>query len=86
KKLSKFKIPLNVAIIIYSLVNGILSIIKPSRVISTNRLKKFCTDTEYYADKIRQAGYEQKISTKDGLKETIEWNKAQNWQIDKFDG
>lgn len=80
KRHLKVKIPLNIAIIVITLFNGILKFIGRNPVISKIRLKKFCADTEYYADKIRQAGYQQEISTKDGLRETIAWNKAQNWQ------
>lgn len=82
KKISKVKIPLNIATVIITVFNGIMKLIGRNSLISKKRLKKFCADTEYYADKIRQVGYQQEILTIDGLRETIEWNKIHNWQKD----
>ena len=84
KDLSKFKMPLKLTIILITVFNGIFMLIGQKPMITKARILKFCVDTEYYADKIRKIGYQQEISTEDGLRETIAWNKAQNWQKGKI--
>ncbi|MFK7946497.1 MAG: NAD-dependent epimerase/dehydratase family protein [Saprospiraceae bacterium] len=41
--------------------------------ISTNRVKKFCTETYHKANKVLEAGFKPKYSTIDGLKNMVEW-------------
>jgi len=80
KDLSKFKIPLIPATMLITIFNGVLWLIRQKPMITKMRLKKFCDNTEYCADKIRQIGYQQDISTESGLRETIKWNKTHDWQ------
>ena len=41
--------------------------------ISTNRVKKFCTETYHTADKIITRGYKPKFDNVEGLKAMVEW-------------
>lgn len=41
--------------------------------ISTDRVKKFCTQTYHNAEKLRKAGFNPKYSTIDGLKNMVKW-------------
>jgi nucleoside-diphosphate-sugar epimerase len=41
--------------------------------ISTNRVKKFCTQTYHKAEKILEVGFKPKYSTIDGLQNMVEW-------------
>lgn len=43
--------------------------------ISTNRIKKFCTQTCHYAQKVIDSGFEPKYSNIDGLKNMVKWQK-----------
>ena len=43
--------------------------------ISTNRIKKFCTETFHKADKIREAGFQAKYSNLEGLQRMVSWQK-----------
>jgi len=41
--------------------------------VSTNRIKKFCTETHHKADKIRNAGFKPNYDNKYGLEKMVEW-------------
>ncbi len=41
--------------------------------ISTNRIKKFCTETYHKADKITKEGFVPKYSNKEGLQNMVKW-------------
>jgi len=45
--------------------------------ISTNRVKKFCTETYHKAEKVLKAGFQPKYSTIDGLKNMVDWRNNQ---------
>ena len=48
--------------------------------ISTNRLKKFCTETYHKADKIREAGFVPKYFNEEGLQNMVLWMNSKNFK------
>ncbi|NGP75949.1 NAD-dependent epimerase/dehydratase family protein [Balneolaceae bacterium YR4-1] len=49
-------------------------------VISKERIEKFCTDTHFTSEKLREAGVEQPVSSEEGLAETIDWYRSVDWE------
>lgn len=80
KNLSKLKIPIKLTTILVTVFNRFFKLVGQKPIITKTRILKFCANTEYYADKIRQIGYLQEISNEAGLRKTIEWNKIHTWQ------
>ncbi|MBL7107875.1 MAG: hypothetical protein ISS38_01065 [Candidatus Cloacimonetes bacterium] len=67
------RVPLFLAIAIGKLFDVIASITKRDIPINSDRMKKFATSTEYYSEKIREAGYVQQHTIEDEIKQTCEW-------------
>jgi GlcNAc-P-P-Und epimerase len=48
--------------------------------ISTNRVKKFCTETYHKADKIRSAGFVPQYTNEQGLENMVKWLNSDNFK------
>jgi GlcNAc-P-P-Und epimerase len=48
--------------------------------ISTNRVKKFCTETFHKADKIKAAGFVPKFTNEEGLQNMVKWLNSENFK------
>lgn len=69
----KLKIPLWLAASTGSIFDVMAKITGYNLPITAKRMKKFNTPTYHRADKIRQLGFQQNISIKEGFKKMVEW-------------
>uniref|UniRef100_A0A7V1EIP2 NAD(P)-dependent oxidoreductase n=1 Tax=candidate division WOR-3 bacterium TaxID=2052148 RepID=A0A7V1EIP2_UNCW3 len=69
----KFKIPLSLAVSVGGIFDVLAKISGYNFPITAKRMKKFNTATHHKAEKIRQLGFKQRISIKEGFKRMIEW-------------
>ncbi len=52
--------------------------------ISTNRVKKFCTQTYFKAQRVVEAGFSPKYSNKEGLQNMVKWMNSDNFKNEQF--
>ena len=52
--------------------------------ISTNRVKKFCTQTYFKAQNVLNAGFAPKYTNKDGLQNMVKWMNSDNFKNEQF--
>ena len=71
-------VPLGFAVSIGKCFDLLAKILKKDVPINSNRMRKFATSTEYYAEKIREDGYEQKHSIDEQITSTVEWFKKES--------
>ncbi len=69
----KFKIPLSLAVSMGSIFDIMAKLTGYNFPITAKRMKKFNTPTFHKSDKIRQLGFQQKISIREGFKKMVEW-------------
>ncbi|MEO0184693.1 MAG: NAD-dependent epimerase/dehydratase family protein [candidate division WOR-3 bacterium] len=69
----RFKIPLSIAVSLGSIFDILAKVTGYNFPITAKRMKKFNTATHHKAEKIRQLGFEQKISIKKGFKRMVDW-------------
>jgi len=69
----KFKIPLSIAVSAGNIFDVLAKITGYNFPITAKRMKKFNTATHHRAEKIRQLGFQQEISVKEGFRRMIEW-------------
>ncbi len=81
KKRFPFYLPLRIAMAGGWLWSQWSALMGQRSPITPERLSKFATVTCFVADKIRVQGYVQNISLEEGIRQTVEWNMAHNWQI-----
>ena len=67
------KIPYSVAITLGSLFDVAGKLLNKEMVISTKRVKKFCTSTYFSADKVLEYGFKPEFDTKEAITETTHW-------------
>lgn len=61
-------------------VYGLLQMVKTQpRSLSFTRLEKFISASHFDGRKIRELGFQQPISTEDGIRRTVDWNKKHGW-------
>lgn len=77
--------PLSLAVAIGKFFDLISKILKKDIPINSDRMRKFATSTEYYSEKIREEGYQQKHSIEDQLAETIKWFNENHMNRAKLD-
>ncbi len=68
-----FRIPLSLAVSVGSIFDILAKITGYNFPITAKRIKKFNTATHHKSDKIRQLGFEQKISIREGFRRMVEW-------------
>jgi nucleoside-diphosphate-sugar epimerase len=49
-------------------------------IINSKRIEKFCSSTHFIPKNLKEEGIEQKHSTEDAIKETIDWYKSVDWK------
>jgi len=69
----KLTIPLGPALAATSIFDVLGKITGYNFPITAYRIKKFNTETCFIADKIRKAGFEQRVALEDGFRRMIEW-------------
>ncbi len=69
----KIKIPLSLAVSVGGIFDILAKITRYNFPITAKRMKKFNTATHHKAEKIRQLGFEQRTSIREGFKRMIEW-------------
>ena len=67
------KIPYGLAITLGAVFDVLGRVLNKEMVISTKRVKKFCTSTYFRADKVLEFGFEPKYTTKEAIFETTKW-------------
>lgn len=73
-----FKIPLSLAVSVGSIFDILAKIAGYNFPITAKRMKKFNTPTFHKSDKIRQLGFQQKISIREGFRRMVEWYLMEN--------
>ncbi len=73
QKISRFHIPLIIALAGVGLLELLGRMTKRNNQITINRLRKFCQQTEYPAEKIRSLGFRQQFSLEEGIEKTVDW-------------
>ncbi len=69
----EFKIPLSFAVSVGSVFDILAKVTGYNFPITAKRMKKFNTPTHHKSEKIRQLGFEQRISIREGFRRMIEW-------------
>ncbi len=69
----KFRVPLTPAIMLTSIFDLLGKILSVNFPITAFRIKKFNMSTQFGSEKIRSAGFKQKISLSEGFRRMIEW-------------
>ena len=49
-------------------------------IINSKRIEKFCSSTHFIPKNLKEEGVEQKTTTRDAIKETIDWYKSVDWK------
>jgi nucleoside-diphosphate-sugar epimerase len=86
----KFKIPLSLAVLVGGIFDILAKITGYNFPITARRMQKFNTSTHHKAEKIRQLGFKQRITIREGFKRMIDWyelnrmNKKSPYLISKF--
>lgn len=73
KGLLHFKFPLGLAMCLAYPFDVLAKIVNFNFPITANRIKKFNSPTVHGSQKVRDLGFEQKVSTEDGLKKMVQW-------------
>lgn len=79
------QVPLGFVLVVGKLFDVIANVLKKDLPINSDRMQKFATSTEYYAEKIRKDGYVQHHSIEEELAQTIKWyneNKHRRKELD----
>lgn len=73
KGLLRFKFPLGLAMCLAYPFDILAKIIKFNLPITANRIEKFNSPTVHGSKKVRDLGFEQKVTTEDGLRKMVQW-------------
>ncbi len=77
-----FKIPLSLAVSVGSIFDIMAKLTGYNFPITAKRMKKFNTPTFHKSDRIRQLGFQQRISIREGFRRMVEWYLNNNKAIE----
>jgi nucleoside-diphosphate-sugar epimerase len=72
-----FRLPLALAAPLALVGDAAASLLKVDLPITSARVRKFCTATNFAAQRIRAEGYVQAVSNAEALRRTVDWYRAQ---------
>ena len=84
KRKSPITIPYGLAYLMGLPFDFIIKITGKDIPISTNRIKKFCTQTYHKAEKIREQGFKPSYSNTEGLQRMVDWQKNRYKKFEKY--
>ncbi|GER08819.1 N-acetyl-alpha-D-glucosaminyl-diphospho-ditrans, o ctacis-undecaprenol 4-epimerase [Kordiimonadales bacterium JCM 17843] len=70
---NKFRLPLSIAAPISLVGDALAAVTGVDLPITSARVRKFCTATNFSGSKIRQLGFKQKISNEQAIISTVDW-------------
>jgi len=73
RRMPEWSIPKPVAVAVCWPLDIVARLTGRSPAISSARIRKMCAQTRFEADKVRQAGFEPKVSLAEGIDRTVDW-------------
>ncbi len=73
RKMPGFTIPLPLAVLLGLPFDLIIKLTGKNLPVSTARMKKLCTQTKYEADKVLAAGFQPRVTLREGIDRMVKW-------------